>query len=456
MRMLSWLKPPAGNTPEEARAAVARHVAFHAAWSIHATQGLAFAAIGYMPLVWVNLVATSIYLFCLWLFHQDQVRIGVWLGLGELLIHVPLATYLVGFEAGYGLFYFLSPAAVPLVLERKYMLERRLGPAMVAANAIVFVLVMHDIEPLHRLSEGQYLGFALFHVAGTLAALVATGLIFANKTAETEAELERTNMQLAHADKMASLGLLVAGVAHEINTPVGAIKSTQQTIAAALKRIDKIRDKSPELKDHPKLDRTLEIVKDGADVLESAAARVERIVTRLRNFARLDQAEVQRADLHAGIDETIDILAHQTEKQGITIERNYGELPKVLCYASSINQLVMNLVNNARQAVGENGVITVETFVEGKNAHIVVQDDGEGIAPENLGKLFQPGFTTRGVGVGTGLGLAICWRIAERHDGTLTVSSEPGEGARFELSIPIDGPAEASSSFDNYAEKDAR
>jgi signal transduction histidine kinase len=250
--------------------------------------------------------------------------------------------------------------------------------------------------------------------------------------------LKEMQTQLVQSEKMAALGQLVAGVAHEMNTPIGAIQSVHGSLAAAAdklrRRIDAL---APEAAADPKLAAALAVLSDGADVIAKGSERVSSIVKRLRTFARLDEAELQRVDLHDGIEDTL-VLARHELKHGIEVIRDYGALPPVACYPGQLNQLFLNLIMNARQAMGASGTLTLRTRDLGDAVEVRVIDDGPGIAPEDLERIFDPGFTTKGVGVGTGLGLAICYRIAEAHRGTLTAESAPGQGATFTLRIPKD------------------
>jgi signal transduction histidine kinase len=164
---------------------------------------------------------------------------------------------------------------------------------------------------------------------------------------------------------------------------------------------------------------------------------VTEIVRRLRSFARLDQAELKRADIHEGLEDTLALIHHEL-KHTIVVKREYGNIPPISCYPGRLNQVFLNLLNNARQAIRGKGEIGIRTFVREERVHIVVSDTGSGISPENLRKIFDPGFTTKGVGVGTGLGLSICYQIVRDHRGEIRVESEPGKGATFTVILPMD------------------
>ena len=252
-------------------------------------------------------------------------------------------------------------------------------------------------------------------------------------------ELRETQAQLVQSDKMASLGMLAAGIAHEINTPIGAIHSNNDIEGRAMEIIrDAMRDPAIEeqVREHPKLHRALEAIEKTKEVSQQATERVAAIVESLKNFARLDQAELQSVDLHEGIDSTLTLLQHLL-KDRIEVDRNYGTFPEVECYASQINQVFMNILTNAIQAIDETGKITVTTHGDGSVAVVEIADSGRGIAPEKLKHVFDPGFTTKGVGVGVGLGLSIAFRILEDHNGSIEVQSEPDRGTKFTIRLPI-------------------
>ena len=233
-------------------------------------------------------------------------------------------------------------------------------------------------------------------------------------------ELKETQIQLINSEKMASLGQLVAGVAHEINTPVASIKSNNAIIRKIIQKLDK-----NELSD------TLEEINN---LDAEAINRINNIVVSLKKFVRLDEAELQEADINSEIDLTLDLIRHET-KNRIQIIRNYGNLPPVKCYPNMLNQVFTNILINACQAIEGEGTIDITTFAHDDNITIKIKDSGIGIPKEQIDKIFTAGFTTKGVGVGTGLGLAICAKIIEKHEGKIIVNSEVGKGTCFTITI---------------------
>ena len=262
---------------------------------------------------------------------------------------------------------------------------------------------------------------------------------------QTLAELRAAQTQLVQSEKMAALGSLVAGVAHEINTPLGAVTSNTDLVARAML---KARDTA----DATQAARYLERAGAMVEVSREACRRIAEIVRSLRNFSRLDEAERKPADLHEGLDSTLTLAAHLM-KNRITVHRDYGTLPQVDCHANQINQVFLNILTNAAHAIADHGEITIRTRYDAAGAQgpdgarvggecgavvIEISDSGCGIPPANLKKIFDPGFTTKGVGVGTGLGLAICYRIVTDHHGSIEAQSRVGQGTTFRILLPVD------------------
>jgi PAS domain S-box-containing protein len=250
-------------------------------------------------------------------------------------------------------------------------------------------------------------------------------------------ELREAQSQLVQSAKMPSLGQLVAGIAHEINTPVGAISSMHDTLMRGVRRlknnITPLLDKNDT--ESQKLASIMKIIEDANTVIESGTERVTTIVKRLRSFARLDEAELKTVDIHEGLEDTLTLIHHEI-KHHITLKKEYGNLPPIACFPGRLNQVFLNILNNARHAISDKGEVTIKTYQKSKMAYIAISDNGSGVSPQNLKKIFDPGFTTKGVGVGTGLGLSICFQIMKDHRGTINVESEIGRGTTFTISLP--------------------
>ncbi len=269
-------------------------------------------------------------------------------------------------------------------------------------------------------------------------------------------ELERLQAQLVHSEKMASLGQLAAGVAHELNNPAGFIYGNMEMLAgcaAGLERLLKVYDGAAldgehaaevaAVKNEINYETTLGDIRSIVEDCHSGAERIRNVVQNLRLFSRLDEAEFKKVDLHEGIESTIRLLSQYYGPGRLALERDYGELPPVDCYAGQLNQVWMNLLVNAAQAAGPTGSVRVATRLEDRAAVVTVSDNGRGISPEHMEKIFDPFFTTKPVGEGTGLGLSIIYGIVKRHGGSISVESSPGEWTAFTVSIPVDAEAGA-------------
>lgn len=252
------------------------------------------------------------------------------------------------------------------------------------------------------------------------------------------AEQAKKDLELVLSEKMGALGQLVAGVTHEVNTPLGAICSTSKTLGLALARLNEALDRNypGARKNNHDISKALETIAQASSVITSGGDRVAKIVARLGTFARLDEADFKPIDIHQGIDDVLALLAHQITET-VQITKDYGELPQIPCYPRQLNQVFMNLLLNARQAIDGQGTIGIRTSRVGDQVQIVFRDSGRGIPADKLNQIFDPGYTTRGVGVGAGLGLSICYRIVvDKHNGELRVDSEEGKGTCVTVVLP--------------------
>jgi len=256
---------------------------------------------------------------------------------------------------------------------------------------------------------------------------------------EVNRQMKETQTHLIQSEKMASLGLLVAGIAHEINTPIGSINSNNDIL---IRSVGKMRDFlnceqcPPEVRENSEVVKIMKILEEINQNNRMACGRIINIIRSLKNFARLDEAERKTVNIHDGLDSTLTLVHHQL-KRGIQVVKEYGDLPDVECYPNQLNQVFMNLLVNAEQAMPEKGTLTIRTSSDSDTAKVMISDTGVGISKENLARIFDPGFTTKGVGVGTGLGLSICYKIIQDHHGKIEVESEVGKGTTFTLTLPL-------------------
>ena len=263
-------------------------------------------------------------------------------------------------------------------------------------------------------------------------------------------ERKQLESQLVQSEKLASLGQLAAGVAHEINNPVGFISSNLGTLDGYFKQLQQMLDAYRQAEEamgdsqlaalRQRLD--LDFLQEDIPTLiresKEGIGRVAQIVKDLKDFSRVDNDQTwQWASLQQGIDSTLNIVASELKYKADVI-KHYTPLPDIECLASQLNQVVMNLVINAAQAMGPTrGTITISNGVDGDNVWLEIADNGSGIAPETLQKIFDPFFTTKPVGEGTGLGLSLSYGIVKKHRGEITVTSELGKGTTFRVVLPI-------------------
>jgi len=272
------------------------------------------------------------------------------------------------------------------------------------------------------------------------------------KVREVEAayvELKDTQARLVHTAKMASLGQLVAGIAHELNNPIGFIYSNMSHLkdySDRMVRIIETAESNPKKLEAAKEENDFEYIQKDLPRLiascEEGARRTRDIVLGLRNFSRLDEAKLKRVNLKEGVEDTLKLLAGEL-KNRVRVHEDFEPVPEVLCYASQLNQVFMNVLSNAAQAIDGEGDIWIRLrhLKETGCAEISMKDSGKGMPAEIVEKIFDPFFTTKGVGQGTGLGLSISYGIIKQHGGDIQVRSEPGKGTEFIITIPIDGEA---------------
>jgi signal transduction histidine kinase len=285
-----------------------------------------------------------------------------------------------------------------------------------------------------------------------------TQLEVTNKELETEKvaqeelirKLAEAHSQLLQSEKMASIGQLAAGVAHEINNPIGFVNSNlgtlQRYVTDLFKALSAYEQYEGEMTAETRtvlaeLKRAIDIVylrEDVASLLSESMdglQRVKRIVQDLKDFSHVDEAVMQLANLEQGLDSTLNVVWSEL-KYKVEVVKEYSGIPKILCMPAQLNQVFMNLLMNAGQAIETHGSITIRTGQEGPNVWVEVEDTGKGIKPEHLSRIFDPFFTTKPVGSGTGLGLSLSYGIVQKHGGQIEVKSELGKGSVFRLVLP--------------------
>lgn len=266
-------------------------------------------------------------------------------------------------------------------------------------------------------------------------------------------ELKSAQAQLVQSEKMASLGQLTAGIAHEINNPINFVASNVQALKLDFEDIDKLMEKVTMLNgcnhsqtcldDLIKLSEQMDAnylrkeITELVGGIERGAKRTQDIVNSLRTFSRDTNESFSQADIHQGLDSTLTILSSKL-KNGIKLHRNYGEIPKVHCQISKLNQVFLNVINNSIQAIDGSGDIFITTSSNNGSVEISIKDTGRGMDETTRKRIFEPFFTTKDVGEGTGLGLSISYGIIEQHQGAIKVESNPGAGSKFTITLPVE------------------
>jgi len=280
---------------------------------------------------------------------------------------------------------------------------------------------------------------------------MATTLEFVN------AELKATQSQMLQREKMASIGQLAAGVAHEINNPIGFVSSNLRSLDKYIKKLtgylelleNSLKEQAPESweeikpqRKKLKIDFLLEDCDDLITESLDGSERVRKIVQNLKTFSRVDQAEEQLADLNECLESTISIVWNEL-KYKAQLEKDFAELPDIYCSPQELSQVFTNILVNAAQAIEKEGLVKIRSWLEDETIFISIQDNGSGIDKANLEKIFEPFFTTKPVGEGTGLGMSISYEIVKKHGGDILIDSELGNGTTFTVSLPlnrVEGP----------------
>ena len=265
---------------------------------------------------------------------------------------------------------------------------------------------------------------------------------------ELSARLQQANRQLHQSEKMAAIGQLAAGVAHEINNPVGYVYSNLQTLEHYLSDLFRLTDaveSAASLENLHQIRKSIDydfLRGDLEDLLAESREGIERvktIIAAMKDFSHTEEEEFRYADLHRGIETTLNVVNNEL-KYKAEVVRDFGELPKINCIISQLNQVIMNLLVNAAHAIENTGTITIRTRCDGDHVILELEDTGKGIEPADLNRIFDPFFTTKPVGKGTGLGLSLSFNIIEKHHGQITAASTPGQGSVFSIRLPVEQP----------------
>jgi signal transduction histidine kinase len=361
---------------------------------------------------------------------------------------------------------FITTAIFPILIFRKtrtaliYLLFNLL--------CLAFVLWYHQhYHPLIEAPSGGLLPTAYVLVLIVMLVIFLISLFFRNVGEDLERKLVEKNRylnelveqlksmqeQMISSEKMASLGQLTAGIAHEINNPVNFVSANISPLKRDLKELKELclRVKDLQLSDDPKAElesidayireidpeflyQEIETLING---IEEGAGRTREIVAGLRSFSRLDEDDFKPADIQQGIESTLMLLRNKI-KNRIEVRKDFNPLPPVECVPGKINQVFMNIINNASDAIGDKGLITIKTRTGDQNDVVIsIKDDGMGMKESVKRRIFEPFYTTKAIGQGTGLGLSISYGIIEKHNGTIAVKSAPGKGTEFIITLPV-------------------
>jgi signal transduction histidine kinase len=336
--------------------------------------------------------------------------------------------------AGGSFFLYLSTAAYvlldPRVETNNNLLEVATGPAVSVNQIIMHTMVL-----------------VLVGVFLTLLSRAARGIV--HDVVELEAKnrkIVKEQARLIMEVKMAGMANLVAGIAHEINTPLGATMSSADMVEVCSSTIGgaiESADDTAALKKDRKLNRGLTVLKDSSQIIKKSGDRIAGVVSSLKDFSRLDQAEVQQTDIRSGLDSTLALITPDT-KGNAQIVKEYGSIPEIECRPKELNQVFMTLIMNAFEAMSGDGTLRVGALSDNDAVTIEISDTGKGIPQEQLETLFEIGFGEKTARVGMGLGLPTAKGIIDRHDGSLSVESKVGQGTTFRISLPARAASAAS------------
>lgn len=341
-------------------------------------------------------------------------------------------------------------------------------------DTYVFIIMITSRSDTEDIIEGLQAGADDFLVkplnVGELTARIRSGIRIIN----LEDRVKKASEQLYQSEKMATVGQLAAGVAHEINNPTGFVSSNLQTLAGYQKDINDLLSLYRELKRTIRegsgersesiletlalIDRQEEaldidyLIKDSEDLIgesREGMERIKKIVMDLKDFAHPGEDTMKEADINVCLDSTLNVIMNEI-KYSTQVKKQYGSLPLLPCYPQQLNQVFMNMIINAAQAIEGEGVISITTEHDASGITVRIMDTGKGIPKENLPRIFDPFFTTKEVGKGTGLGMNVAYNIVKKHQGTIKVVSEVGKGTEFTIHLPL---KQLADGVDDHAQK---
>lgn len=248
--------------------------------------------------------------------------------------------------------------------------------------------------------------------------------------------LKKTQAQLLQSEKMASLGKLTAGIAHEVNNPIGAVKSAVDSSVRGVENILKTLKTDPKTGNVQSLQKTLQVLQNNIQIMATAGDRIVELINHLKKFTGLDEAKYQKVNIHERIDSALALIQNDISDR-IKVKKEYGNIPEIYCFTNKINQVFMILLTNSVQAIEREGIITIITSQIDNTIQIEISDTGKGIAPEKINTLFDFNFTTKSSRIGMGMGLISAYNIIQKHKGEMEVESEVGKGTTVIITLPV-------------------
>jgi signal transduction histidine kinase len=321
------------------------------------------------------------------------------------------------------------------------------------ARALKECLELHDVRStvnVPMVSSNRLIGFLGFDAVRREKAwseddirmlkIVGETFTIALEKRWADEELKIAQVRLVQSEKMAALGRLTAGIAHEVNNPISAVKSSADVVERCVHHILDAIDGSQtvdEVKSSVDFQQSLKLLHENNHVITSAADRISKMVTSLNRYSRPDDAEFQKIDIHEGIDSVLSMVHHELEEK-IEVIKRYGNIPEIYCYPSELNQVFMNVLTNAIQAIEKWGTISIETSENNGKVIVEISDTGRGIPRKKLDGIFDLNFTTKDSRVAVGMGLYSAYNIVRKHRGDMTVNSEFGKGTSVLITLPKD------------------
>ncbi len=416
-------------------------------WALmYAILGMSAAAL--LPLSYAAILLASILMFFITKNFGLFVNVPAFF---MLLTPIALQFTLGGFAASGAvmLWSILAPLSV--------LVFRGVREAKLWFAAFVLMVIVATIFEQHLPSVADRPGwvislFFVMNIGAVTAIIFATVLYFVgqlrreqrvvkekNEALEsTLSQLKQTQHQLILTEKMATLGKLAAGVAHEINNPVGAVRSAADVCGRCLGKVAEMvgsRETAQEIRDDPQYQKSLQMMQSNSDIIATATERIATIVDNLKDFSRLDEAEFQSADLHSGIDSALTLMQHEIGDD-VQIVKEYGSIPTIPCYSNQLNQVFMSLLSRAVNVIDGSGTVTISTHADDDHVCVSFRDTGEGIPPGQMDNLFELSFEAADSRVSLDTSLPSAYNIIRAHDGDLTVDSRVDGGTEFKISLP--------------------